>query len=147
MSKILIGSDHAGFDLKMVLKEYMEKKGMEVLDVGCAESVACDYPDFARRLCKRIQQGDASRGVLICGTGIGMSIAAKRFRGIRAALCTTEFHAKMSRAHNDSNVLVLGSRITCAAPALEILRVWLETPFEQGRHLRRIDLIDCEGKS
>ena len=142
MEKILIGSDHAGFDLKQLVSDFLEKASYAVIDVGCYAGKSCDYPDFARALCHKIIDGEADRGILICGTGLGMCIAANRFTGIRAALCTTEFHARMSRAHNDSNVLVLGGRITGAELALAILKTWLETPFEGGRHQRRVDLIE-----
>jgi len=142
MESILIGSDHAGFNLKAFLKEVMEQGGLQVVDVGCAADISCDYPDYARLLCERIQNGEASRGILICGTGLGMSIAANRFKGIRAALCSSEYQARMSRAHNDANVLIIGGRITGTEHALAILRTWLETPFEGGRHQRRIDRIE-----
>jgi ribose 5-phosphate isomerase B len=142
METILIGSDHAGFSLKTFLKEVMEQDGLHVVDVGCAADISCDYPDYARLLCERIQSGEAARGVLICGTGLGMSMAANRFRGIRAALCTSEYQARMSRAHNDANVLIIGGRVTGVEMALSILRTWLETSFEGGRHQRRIDRIE-----
>ena len=142
METILIGSDHAGFSLKTFLKEVMEQDGLQVVDVGCAADISCDYPDYARLLCEGIQSGEAPRGVLICGTGLGMSMAANRFRGIRAALCTSEYQARMSRAHNDANVLIIGGRVTGVEVALSILRTWLETSFEGGRHQRRIDRIE-----
>ncbi|MBI5250213.1 MAG: ribose 5-phosphate isomerase B [Desulfomonile tiedjei] len=142
MKPILMGSDHAGFPLKNLLMEALTSEGTPVLDVGCGDETSCDYPVFARELCERILSGQASRGILICGTGIGMSIAANRYHGIRAALCTTEFHARMSRAHNDSNVLIIGGRVTGSELALAILKVWMSTPFEGERHQRRIDLIE-----
>jgi ribose 5-phosphate isomerase B len=142
MEAILIGCDHAGFSLKTSLKDYLEKLGVPVIDVGCASTESCDYPVYARDMCQRITRGDATRGILICGTGVGMSMAANRHPGIRAALCTTEFHARMSRLHNDSNVLALGGRVIGEELALSILKVWLETPFEGGRHQRRIDLME-----
>jgi ribose 5-phosphate isomerase B len=144
MDQILVGSDHAGFELKAYLKAALDKQGIQVIDVGCSSEDSCDYPDFAREVCSRILSGQASRGILICGTGLGMSMAANRFPGIRAALCTTEFHARMSRAHNDSNVLVIGGRVTGGELALWIMKTWLETPFEGGRHQRRVELIDRE---
>lgn len=144
MKKILIGSDHAGFGLKTYLKEKLESEGISVVDVGCDEETSCDYPEFARAVCEKILKGEVDRGILICGTGLGMSIAANRYSGIRAALCTTEFHARMSRAHNDSNVLVIGGRVTGPELALSILKTWLATPFEGGRHQRRIDLIEAD---
>jgi len=142
METILIGSDHAGFSLKTFLKEVMEQDGLQVVDVGCAADISCDYPDYARLLCERIQSGEAVRGILICGTGLGMSMAANRFKGIRAALCTSEYQARMSRAHNDANVLIIGGRVTGVEMAVSILRTWLETSFEGGRHQRRIDRIE-----
>jgi ribose 5-phosphate isomerase B len=142
MDTLLIGSDHAGFELKRFLKEKLEQAGVRVADVGCNDETSCDYPEFAQNLCRRILHGEAFRGIAICGTGLGMTIAANRFAGIRAALCTTEYHARMSRAHNDTNVLCLGGRVTGTELAWEIVKVWLETPFEGGRHKRRIDLID-----
>lgn len=140
--RTLIGSDHAGFELKELVKNYLHQSRIEILDVGCNEPVACDYPNFAQDMCRRIQRGEASRGILICGTGLGMSIAANRFNGIRAALCTTELHARLSRSHNDANVLVIGSRITGTDLALAIVKVWLNGAFEGGRHARRVELID-----
>jgi ribose 5-phosphate isomerase B len=142
MESILIGSDHAGFPMKTFLKGFLEKH-TRVIDVGCTSAESCDYPIYAQDLCRRIINGEASRGILICGTGLGMSIAANRQCGIRAALCTTEFHARMSRLHNDSNVLVLGGRVTGEELALSILKVWLETGFEGGRHQRRLNLTDA----
>jgi ribose 5-phosphate isomerase B len=142
METLLVGSDHAGFELKDTLTRALEDAGYTVVDVGCKSGESCDYPVFAGDLCRRIQAGEATRGILICGTGIGMSMAANRFKGIRAALCSSEQDARMSRAHNDSNVLVVGARTTEPADALAILGTWLETPFEGGRHKRRIDLID-----
>ncbi|MEJ2715540.1 MAG: ribose 5-phosphate isomerase B [Deltaproteobacteria bacterium] len=142
MPKILIGSDHAGFELKTFLADALKQRGLSVIDVGCHSKASCDYPEFAKDLCVRLLEGEAPRGMLICGTGLGMSMAANRYRGIRAALCTTEYHARMSRAHNDCNVLVLGGRVTGCDLALSILREWLETSFEGERHQRRIDLIE-----
>ncbi len=142
METVLIGSDHAGFELKKFLTANLERMGISVVDVGCYSQDSCDYPTFAQDLCRRIGRGESSRGILICGTGLGMSMAANRFKGIRASLCTSEYQARMSRAHNDSNVLVLGSRVTGQELALYILRAWLETPFEAGRHQRRLDLIE-----
>lgn len=143
MKPILLGSDHAGYALKTLLKESLTSKGLPVLDVGCQDETSCDYPVFAKELCEAILTGQASRGILVCGTGLGMSMAANRYRGIRAALCTTELHARMSRAHNDSNVLIMGGRVTGPELALSILSEWLNTPFEGARHQRRIDLIEA----
>jgi len=142
---ILIGSDHAGFDLKEKIKSFLSGQGRQVVDIGTHEEVSCDYPDIAHDLCERLLSGAAHMGILICGTGLGMSIAANRHAGIRAALCTTEFHARMSRAHNDANVLVFGGRVTGFEAALYILQVWLDTRFEGGRHSRRVHGIEAEG--
>ncbi len=141
-TSILIGSDHAGFALKHHLKTVIEELGLTVVDVGCHSEESCDYPEFGADLCTRIRNQEASRGILVCGTGLGMSMTANRFKGIRAALCVTEYHARMSRAHNDANVLILGGRVVGPDLARSILEVWLETPFEGGRHQRRIDAID-----
>jgi ribose 5-phosphate isomerase B len=120
----------------------LAQAGVPVVDVGCNDEASCDYPKFAKDLCRRIQEGESSRGILVCGTGLGMSITANRFAGIRAALCTTEYHARMSRAHSDANVLCLGGRVTGTELAWEIVKVWLVTSFEEGRHKRRVDLIE-----
>ena len=140
--KLAVGSDHAGFGLKEELKSLLESEGHAVEDCGCYSEESCDYPDFAHKLCEALQDDTAERGILVCGTGLGMSYTANRHDGIRAALCTSVEMAEMSRAHNDSNVLVLGSRITEVDVAKDILRAWIETPFDGGRHLRRIRKID-----
>ena len=140
--KLAAASDHAGFDLKEHIKTCLESEGHGVEDFGCYEPESCDYPDYARKLCEAILSGTCERGVLICGTGLGMSYAANRHKGIRAALCMNTEMAKMSRAHNDANVLVLGARLMEPALAQDVLRVWMETPFEGGRHLRRILKLD-----
>ncbi|MDQ1238175.1 MAG: ribose 5-phosphate isomerase [Thermodesulfobacteriota bacterium] len=142
VARILIGADHAGFELKEKLKSFLMEQSWSVIDVGTHEEASCDYPDIAHDLCNRLLNGDAQMGILICGTGLGMSIAANRHAGIRAALCTSEFHARMGRAHNDANVLVFGGRVTGFEAAMYILRVWLETEFEGGRHSRRVQRIE-----
>jgi ribose 5-phosphate isomerase B len=139
---IIIGSDHAGFPLKEMLKEHLSLRGGVVLeDVGAFSEQSCDYPAYAAQVCRRVLQG-AGRGVLVCGTGMGMSMAANRFRGIRAALCTNELLARMSRRHNDANVLCLGHRIVGQDLAKAILEAFLEEEFEGGRHQRRVELLD-----
>ncbi len=140
--KIAIGSDHAGFPLKEVLKEFINREGYKVIDVGVYEETSADYPIFAEKVVRLIQNGEAERGVLICGTGIGMSISANKFKGIRASLCTNEYMARMSRRHNNSNVLCLGSRVVGVDLAISILKTWLEEEFEGGRHLRRLGIIE-----
>lgn len=138
--KIAIGSDHGGFSLKVVILPLLQELGHEVIDVGCHDKQSVDYPAFADSVCEQIVAGGADLGILICGTGIGMSMAANRNMGIRAALCSEQYTAAMSREHNNANVLCLGERVTGPGVALEIIRTWLATPFGGGRHQRRIEL-------
>jgi ribose 5-phosphate isomerase B len=140
--KLGVASDHAGFGLKEDMKEALQSEGHTVKDFGCEDENSCDYPDFANKLCAALLNEECERGVLVCGTGLGMSYTANRYKGIRAALCTSVEMAKMSREHNDANVLVLGSRVIESKLAHDILKTWLETPFDGGRHLRRIRKID-----
>lgn len=140
--KLAVASDHAGFELKEDIKSLLESEGHTVEDFGCYNEESCDYPDYAQKLCKALLSDTVDRGVLICGTGLGMSYTANRHKGIRAALCMNTEMAEMSRAHNDANVLVLGSKIIELRLAKDIIRVWMETPFDGGRHLRRIRKID-----
>jgi ribose 5-phosphate isomerase B len=138
---VLIASDHAGFTLKQLLRRHLEDKGWTVEDLGANSQESCDYPQFADALCQRaILSG--RKGILVCGSGVGMSIAANRHKGIRAALCTHEFHAAAARAHNDANVLCLGERVTAPALACLLADIFLDADFEGGRHQRRLDLID-----
>jgi len=141
--KIIISSDHAGFDLKEALKESFD--GM--VDVGTYSENSVDYPDFAARVARAISSGEFERGILICGSGVGMSIVANKFPGVRAALCTDTETARMSRMHNDANILVLAGRRTDVETAAAIVRVWSNTEFEGGRHERRLDKIrNIEGE-
>ena len=140
MTKIIIGSDHGGFNLKNTIIKHLESNGIEVVDLGCHTPESCDYPIIAQAVAKEILATN-SRGILICGTGIGVSIAANRFDGIRASHCTDTFTARMTRMHNDSNILCLGERVLGVGLALDIVDVWLNTPFEGGRHQKRIDMI------
>ncbi len=140
--KLAVGSDHAGFGLKEEIKVLLESEGHAIEDFGCYNEESCDYPDYARKLCEVVLDGVCERGVLVCGTGLGMSYTANRYKGIRAALCVNTEMARMSRAHNDANVLVLGARLIESDMAKNILRVWMETPFDGGRHIRRIRKID-----
>jgi ribose 5-phosphate isomerase B len=140
--KLGVASDHAGFGLKEDIKKLLESEGHSVEDFGCYNEESCDYPDYAHKLSEALAENSLERGVFVCGTGLGMSYTANRYKGVRAALCTSAEMAKMSREHNDANALVLGSRIIEADLAREILKVWLETPFEGGRHLKRIRKID-----
>ncbi|MFH1191335.1 MAG: ribose 5-phosphate isomerase B [Candidatus Omnitrophota bacterium] len=142
MSKLLIASDHAGFILKAKLIAYLEKKSISVKDLGTYSKERCDYPLYAYSLAKEISSGKSQRGILICKSGIGNSIVANRLPGVRAALCDSLRIAKLSRQHNDSNVLVLGSGFVKADLAKRIVSAWLNTKFLGGRHLRRIKLID-----
>jgi ribose 5-phosphate isomerase B len=136
--RVAIGSDHAGLELKAAVREVCEGRGHEVDDIGTADDASVDYPDFASEVARRVRGGGATFGVLVCGTGIGMSIAANKFRGIRAALCTSEFEARMARAHNDANVLCLGERVVGVGLGAAIAEAFFETGFEGGRHERRV---------
>ncbi len=139
---ILIASDHAAFDLKQHLVVFLKGMHHEVDDLGVARVESVDYPDFAHRLAEGVQRGDGVQGILICGTGLGMSMAANRHTGIRAALCHDAYTAAMARKHNDANVLCLGARVLGVGVAEQIVRVFLSTPFEGGRHQRRVDKIE-----
>ena len=140
--KIAIGSDHGGFELKEHLKGVIEELGHEVRDCGCHSKESTDYPVYGKAVAELVVTGAVDRGVLICGTGIGMSMVANRFPGIRAALCHELYTARMSRAHNDANILCLGARVIGSGLSEEMVKVWLNTPFEGGRHQRRISLFD-----
>jgi len=139
--RVAIGSDHAGWELKERIKEFLLAKGYEVIDFGTDSPQSTHYPLFAKEVALAVQEGRADRGILVCGTGIGMSITANKFRGVRAALCCNEYMAKMSRLHNDANVLCLGDRVLGEELALAIVDVWMNTPFEGGRHSKRVELI------
>ena len=138
---IALGCDHGGFVLKKEVAALLTKSGHTVNDVGCYSEDSVDYPGFADKVCQEIRAGHSTRGILICGTGIGMVIAANRHSYIRAALCHEAFTARMSREHNDANVLCLGARVLGIAIVLDIVKVWLETEFAGGRHLRRINML------
>ncbi|SFM69216.1 ribose 5-phosphate isomerase B [Thermodesulforhabdus norvegica] len=140
--KIALGSDHAGFGLKERIKACLTEQGHEVLDVGTFSRDPVDYPEFAFKVAKKIIEGAAERGILVCGSGIGMCMAANRIKGIRAVNAIEPFTAAMSRRHNNSNVLCLGERFTGEDMALEIVRVWMQESFEGHRHERRIRLLD-----
>ena len=142
MTKLLIASDHAGFVLKEKLKAYLQKKAISVKDLGTYSQERCDYPLYAYELAKNISSGKFKRGILICKSGVGTSIVANRLPGVRAALCDNLKITKLSRQHNDSNVLVMGSAFVKADLAKRMVLAWLETKFEGGRHLRRVKLID-----
>jgi ribose 5-phosphate isomerase B len=137
--KIAVASDHAGLELKEIIEEYLGKNSYEFKDFGTKTTESADYPDFAVPAARAVASGEFDRGILICGSGQGMAISANKIKGIRAALCNDLYSAKMSRLHNDSNVLAIGGRILGRDIALEIVKTWLETGFEGGRHQRRVD--------
>ncbi len=139
--KIAIGSDHAGFHLKKTISQYLADQGHELKDMGTFTDGSCDYPIFASQVCRELVEGRVERGILICATGNGMAIAANKVKGIRAAVCNDIYTARYSRLHNDANILCIGARVIGEGLALEIVNVWLETDFEEGRHVRRIELI------
>lgn len=141
-NKIAIGSDHAGYGLKEDLAKKLEEAGYTVENVGTYGTESCDYPDFGFRVAAKVRDGECARGVLVCGSGVGMSMTANRVKGVRAVNCTEPLTAKLSRIHNDSNVLCLGERLVGSLMAWEILETWLKTDFEGGRHQRRVDMID-----
>ena len=139
--KIAIGSDHAGFELKEQIKNILLERHTTITDVGTTTEESVDYPDFGLKVAELVSGGEVERGILICGTGIGMSIVANKVKGIRAALVFDLYTAIQSRRHLDANILVLGGRVTGKGLAEEIVKSWLDTPFEGGRHQRRIDKI------
>lgn len=140
MEKIIIASDHGGFNLKNQIVTHLKEKGYDIEDYGCYSTESCDYPIYAKLIANEVATSN-KKGILVCGTGIGMSIAANKVKGIRASHCTDTFSARMTRMHNDSNILCLGERITGTGLALDIVDIWLNTEFEGGRHQKRIDMI------
>jgi ribose 5-phosphate isomerase B len=139
MIVVALGADHAGFPLKEELKGWLIARGYDVVDVGTQSAEAVDYPDYAAAVGAAVTSGKADRGVLVCGTGIGMAMAANKVAGVRAAGCADAYTARMSREHNDANVLALGARVTGRDAAIEILETWLGAEFAGGRHARRVD--------
>lgn len=139
---IIIGSDHAAFDLKEKIKAFLVDRGIDVEDAGSHSEDSVDYPDFGIKVASMVSTGKFERGILLCGTGIGMSMVANKFPHVRAALCSDLFSAIMSRRHNNSNILVLGGRVVGDVLAMELVKAWLETPFDGGRHQLRIDKFD-----
>lgn len=139
---VIIGSDHAAYDLKEKIKAFLIERGIDVEDVGSHSEASVDYPDFGIKVASMVSAGKFERGILLCGTGIGMSMVANKFPHVRAALCTDLFSSIMSKRHNNSNILVLGARVVGDILAIEIVKAWLETPFEGGRHQRRLDKFD-----
>lgn len=139
--KIAIGCDHGGLDHKNAIVEHLKERGFEVIDFGIYEQKSVDYPEIAVKVANCIASGEAERGFLVCGTGIGMSLAANKVKGIRAAACSEHFSAKYTRLHNDSNILCLGGRVIGVGTALELADLFVDTEFEGGRHQRRVDMI------
>lgn len=140
--KYFIGADHAGIDIKAYVKELFEKKGHEVIDLGPNSKDRVDYPDFAAKVCKEVLANEGSKGILICGSGIGMSMAANKFDGIRAALCHNEYSAQMAREHNDANIICLGERVSGYGMVEAIIDAWDKASFEGGRHEGRVEKIN-----
>jgi RpiB/LacA/LacB family sugar-phosphate isomerase len=140
--KVVIGSDHAGYELKEQIKVVLEEKACTIIDVGTESPASVDYPDFGIKAATLVARGEVDRGVLICGTGVGMSIIANKVKGVRASLIYDLYTAIQSRKHLDANILVLGGRVTGKDLAAEIVRAWLDTPFEGGRHQKRIEKIE-----
>lgn len=141
-SSIVIGCDHAAYDLKETIKKFLSEQNIQVKDVGTDGNASVDYPDFGSKGASLVSSGTYHRGILICGTGIGMSMVANRFPQVRAALCSDIFSAILSRRHNNANILALGARVIGEGLALEIVKFWIETPFDGGRHQLRIDKFD-----
>ena len=140
--KIVIGADSAGYELKEHLKQMLMNEGYEVSDKGTDSTASCHYPDYARAVCEEVQKDlEGTFGILICGTGIGMSMCANKFKGIRAALCADTFSARMTRAHNDANMICMGARVTGVCLAEDILHAFLDAEFEGGRHAIRVDMM------
>lgn len=142
MKTIYLASDHGGFNLKNVLVQHLKEKGYNVNDLGPSDTASCDYPAKAQAVTEALLKDEEAFGVLVCGTGLGMSMAANRVPGIRAAVCTTEFHASYARAHNNANIICLGERVTGPGLAIDMVDIFLATEFEGGRHLRRVSMFD-----
>ena len=145
--KISLGCDHAGFDMKDAVIAHLNERGWDVIDVGTNSAESCDYPLFAHEVCKNIQDGNAELGILICGTGIGMSLVANKHRGIRAAACSDTFSARLTRVHNNANVLCFGTRVVGIGLALDLVDNFLDAEFEGGKHERRVNMITAYEES
>lgn len=141
MKKLVIGCDHAAVELKEQVKAHLTERGFAVEDVGTYTTDSCDYPVFAHKLCRKIQNGEYELGILICGTGIGMSMAANKHKGIRAAACSDTYSARLTREHNDANVLCIGARVVGTGLALDLVDAFTDAEFQGGKHQRRVDLI------
>ena len=145
--KIVIGNDHSAVELKNIIKAHLEEKGYEVMNVGTDTSDSCDYPVYGEKVGRAVASGEAALGIAICGTGVGISLAANKVKGIRACVCSEPYTAKLSRMHNNSNVLAFGARVVGSELAKMIVDEWLAAEFEGGRHQRRVDMImDIENR-
>jgi ribose 5-phosphate isomerase B len=142
MDRLVIASDHAGYDLKQGIIKFLKDEGVEAVDFGPQNADSVDYPDYGIKVAKAVVKREFERAIIICGTGIGMSIVVNRFPGIRGTLCGDVYTAKLCREHNDSNILILGGRVVGVGLAGEIVKTWMHTPFEGGRHKKRLDKID-----
>ncbi len=142
--KVVLGSDHAGYRMKEKVKTFLRDRGITLEDVGTYDEDSVDYTDFGKEVARKVSDGTFERGILLCGTGLGMSMVANRFRRVRAALANDLFSAIMSRRHNDANILVMGGRLIGDTLALQLVETWLETPFEGGRHERRLEKMDID---
>ena len=138
---IAIGSDHGGYLLKEEIKKHLKEKGYEVKDFGTDSTASCDYPVYAEKVCRAVQSGECEKGILICGTGIGMSMCANKCKGIRAAVCGDHFSAEFTRKHNNANVLCLGARVIGAGVAMQLVDIFLTTEYEGGRHEKRVEMM------
>ena len=141
MKKLIIGCDHAAPELKAIVRDHLRERGFDVEDIGVHTTDSCHYPNIAAALCKKLQSGERDLGILICGTGIGMSMAANKHNGIRAACCSDTFSARLTREHNDANVLCFGARVLGAGLALDLVDAFVDTEFMGGKHQTRVDLI------
>ena len=139
--KIAMGNDHTAVELKNIIKEFVTEKGYEVLDLGTNSSESCDYPVYGEKVGKAVASGEADLGILICGTGVGISLAANKVKGVRACVCSEPYTAKLSRMHNNSNVLAFGARVVGSEMAKMITEEWLNAEYEGGRHQRRVDML------
>lgn len=139
---VAVAGDHGGFALKQRIREHLIERGIKIADLGTDSEESVDYPEFGKACAQAVASGKADRGIVICGTGIGISIAANRIRGIRCGLCTSVEMAELSRKHNNANMLAMGGRITSVEDAIRITDAWLDTEFEGGRHSRRVDMLD-----
>ena len=142
MKKIVLGADHGGFELKNHIKTHLEARGFDVINVGTDTSDSCDYPVFASRACEKVLNGEADLGILVCGTGIGMSMVANKHKGIRAACCSDTFSARLTRLHNNANFLCIGARVVGAGLALDLVDAFVDAEFEGDRHVKRLSLIE-----